>query len=218
MAKYYVEAICDLPVSKAGRVLAGHSFGGLVAFEMARLLEKKGEKPLMTVLIDTPGPGHMPRVFQHDDEFMAYMLVEEDPDKEWDNNLRLIKSLPEKQRLDYVLKRIKQSLPDPDQVKDEVFLRYLDVTRFNIKAMDTYKPEKWDVNVLFFKAQEMNKFSALTPEKAWDDLAQGGVEVINVPGNHISMLSKPNVAIIGNELEKRMNVISSGKSISNETE
>jgi len=218
MAKYYVKAICDLPVSPAGRVLAGHSFGGLVAFEMARLLDKKGEKPLMTVLIDTPGPGHMPRIFQHDDEFMAYMLVGEDPDKEWDTNLRLIKSLPKKQRLGYVLKRIKQSLPDPDQVKDEVFLRYLDVTRSNINAMDTYNPEKWDVNILFFKAQEVNKFSALTPEKAWDDLAQGGVEVVNVPGNHISMLSKPNVAFIGNELEKRLNAIPSGKSISNETE
>jgi thioesterase domain-containing protein len=41
-------------------LLGGFSFGGLVAFESAVLLQQSGERVPMLVLIDTPAPGELP--------------------------------------------------------------------------------------------------------------------------------------------------------------
>src|ERR1700683_1340706 len=42
-------------------VLAGHSFGGLIAFEAAHQLNKKGGKVEMVILLDTPAKDPTPR-------------------------------------------------------------------------------------------------------------------------------------------------------------
>ena len=64
-------AVCS---RKAPYRLGGSSFGGVLAFELARLLLEAGERPELVVLIDTPGPGAMPAGFRGDAEILSYLL------------------------------------------------------------------------------------------------------------------------------------------------
>src|SRR6185369_17266831 len=51
LAAHYLDAIAHQHAGEPG-VLGGWSFGGLVAFEMARQLELRGERPPLVVLFD----------------------------------------------------------------------------------------------------------------------------------------------------------------------
>jgi thioesterase domain-containing protein/acyl carrier protein len=61
MARDYIDAIRRVQPRGPYRLL-GHSFGGLVAFEMARQLEAEGERVAMLALLDTsiPDPAEQP--------------------------------------------------------------------------------------------------------------------------------------------------------------
>lgn len=204
MAQHYIEAIRNSPDSSSNRILIGHSFGGLVVFEMARLLDKLGEKPLLTVLIDAPGPGYMPKDFKRDEELMAYLLAGDNPDKNWEKILEEIDALPEKERMSYFLTKTSELLPEAASFSEDAIIRSIHITKLNLKAMQDYITEPWDGKILFLKAEERDKFSISTPELAWIPLAKQGIEIIPVPGNHISMLSSPHVSRIAKEIEKRI--------------
>ncbi|NYH78306.1 acyl transferase domain-containing protein/thioesterase domain-containing protein [Actinopolyspora biskrensis] len=59
MAHAYAEELVD-ELSGSEFCLGGSSFGGVVAFEMARVLERGGTPPALTVLIDSPWPPDVP--------------------------------------------------------------------------------------------------------------------------------------------------------------
>jgi 3-oxoacyl-(acyl-carrier-protein) synthase/thioesterase domain-containing protein/SAM-dependent methyltransferase/acyl carrier protein len=59
MASRYVDAI-QARQPKGSYLLGGWSFGGLVAYEMARRLREQGGKVDLLVLLDTPAPGDLP--------------------------------------------------------------------------------------------------------------------------------------------------------------
>lgn len=206
MAEHYIEAIRNSSDSSSNRVLIGHSFGGLVVFEMSRLLDKLGEKPLLTVLIDAPGPGYMPKDFKRDEELMAYSLTGDNPDKNWEKILGEIDALPEKERQAYFLAKSRELLPELTSTSfpEEAIIRSIHITKLNLKAMQDYSAEPWNGKILFLKAEERDKFSVSTPELAWIPLAKEGIEIIPVPGNHISMLSSPHVSRVTKEIEERV--------------
>jgi thioesterase domain-containing protein len=67
MAATYLDAIRAVRPS-GPYFLAGHSFGGEVAFEMARQLQERGEEVGLLALIDSHAPGTLPEdIFARDD-------------------------------------------------------------------------------------------------------------------------------------------------------
>ena len=56
MAEQYLQAVRTVQ-SEGPYHLVGHSFGGLIAFEMARQLSDQGHRVALLVIIDHPGPG-----------------------------------------------------------------------------------------------------------------------------------------------------------------
>ncbi|MGH9763717.1 MAG: thioesterase domain-containing protein, partial [Blastocatellia bacterium] len=55
LASYYIDAIKRIQAT-GPYLLGGHSFGGLVAFEMSQQLASEGQKVGLLALIDTPSP------------------------------------------------------------------------------------------------------------------------------------------------------------------
>jgi len=55
-AQTYVQALLDQQLLNGPCKLVGHSFGGWIAFEMARLLEAQGHQVDLLVLLDSPQP------------------------------------------------------------------------------------------------------------------------------------------------------------------
>nr|VFK31688.1 MAG: Acyl transferase domain-containing protein [Candidatus Kentron sp. MB]VFK75612.1 MAG: Acyl transferase domain-containing protein [Candidatus Kentron sp. MB] len=158
--------------------LGGASFGGMVAFEMARQLHGAGEEVSVLAMIDTPGPGFMPtRLFGE----------ERSSEPSEQEARRLI--LKEMQILDE-----KESISGPDlQHIHQIF-------EINEAAMFAYRPQPWPGRILLFRALEPIRGLPEKPEQAWPELAQGGLEVIETPGNHITMNEPPNVEVIAERL------------------
>jgi len=173
-------------------LLVGSSFGGMVAFEMARELARLGTPPPLTVLIDTPGPGHLPRLLDKDEEILAYLLAGDDPASRFDDQLARLRRLAPENRLAYAARSLgKESSGSALQIEE--ISRILAVYQANMKAMFSYRPQPSAEKIVFLKAREPNAFTDPHPELAWVPLAEGGIEIIPIPGSHATMLTLPHV-------------------------
>jgi aspartate racemase len=165
--------------------LGGHSFGGLVAYEMAYQLEQAGETVNFLGLFDTYSPSLLR---QRPPRLMAKMNV---------HLFNLARLTPE-ERIDYFLDRIKWRLArglakitgDKARATQEILANQMAVTVANDRAAKSYEPGLFQGKVTLFRAQVR---PARFPDRnylGWDTLALN-LEVHEVPGNHASILSNP---------------------------
>jgi hypothetical protein len=63
-----------------------------------------------------------------------------------------------------------------------------------------YRPEPYPGRITLFKAAEEEAEFGPDPELGWGGVARGGVEVFEVPGDHISILDQPRVAELADRL------------------
>ena len=181
MATLYLEAVRTRQPSGPYR-LAGHSFGGVVAYEMAWQLVERREQVETLVLLDSPGPGQMPVGLGSQEEIQEYF---QRMAPELFRKLFLSQEGKEEGALESLLPR------------SEVFLR---VFQENASAMFAYAPRPYAGRLVFFHARERDAINPRHPELAWIPLASEGVEVHVVPGNHVTMLAEPHVAELARKL------------------
>jgi len=77
---------------------------------------------------------------------------------------------------------------------------FIHLFKVNSQAMWNYQPRVYPGKIIFFRALEKDAINAKNPERAWIDLAQEGLEVIDVPGNHFTMNFSPHVQVIAERL------------------
>jgi oxalate---CoA ligase len=58
--------------------------------------------------------------------------------------------------------------------------------------------------VTVFRAAEQPHDPSLPPDLGWGALAQGGVEVVEVPGDHLSMIHAPHVLALAASLREHL--------------
>ncbi len=68
-----------------------------------------------------------------------------------------------------------------------------------------YQPQVYPGKAVFFHAKERDKFMAKNPELAWVNLVKDGLEIHEVPGNHITMNYPPHVQVIAELLKMYLN-------------
>ncbi len=74
----------------------------------------------------------------------------------------------------------------------------------NVAALYAYRPQPYAGRMLFFRAQERRPGDPPRPEIAWIDLAQGGCDVLLVPGNHETMHEPPHVLNMAERLRRHL--------------
>jgi thioesterase domain-containing protein len=74
------------------------------------------------------------------------------------------------------------------------------VARANTAAMFAYAPGPYAGRLLFFRAATRRPGEPRHPERAWLDLAAGGVDFHVVPGDHETLLRPPGVDLIADRL------------------
>jgi len=188
-AEYYLEAINETYKDKQIH-LAGCSYGGLIAFEISKMM--KSGTVLSTVMFDSPGPGYLPKALNNDDEIFAYMLDQDNDNRKFSDYLAELSKIPQQNKQDFTFGIIKK-WSGFNNMKQSDFCDQVNVLKANLNAMNQYKTDAFDGKIHFFKAMESDELNALTPELAWIPLAVGGIEIIPCGGNHISMLSEPHV-------------------------
>ena len=199
MAAHYIKVL-RFRQPEGPYCLGGASFGGTVAFEMAQQLHAMGEKVALLTLMDTVSDGQ--NIFQFEDNaaILAYLLnVGEGVAVSADE----LRQLSYQEQLKYFLAQhgnIADQLPS-NVALERTIDQMVHLVKLNLQAMSGYKPQTYSGRIIFFRAGEQDAFNASHSERGWDDLAVEGIEVYEVPGNHITMTSLPHVKVIADKLK-----------------
>ncbi|MGC6431607.1 MAG: amino acid adenylation domain-containing protein [Jejuia sp.] len=176
--------------------IVGYSFGGIIAFEMARLLKKQNKTITMLGLVDTFIEPHF------------YFKTDEEKFKATDNYIRerrqfytkdMFKSITNfmrhiKRKKDFIVryKLNKQNFKTTDEeLKHNQFLKTEAVIQ-PLRAKYCIKP--LEINVDFFNIKEDFTFIEKTKLDSWRDFAKKGLVVHDIPGNHDNLFEPAQVA------------------------
>ncbi|KYC36320.1 hypothetical protein WA1_42115 [Scytonema hofmannii PCC 7110] len=209
MATKYIEAL-RVVQPEGPYFLGGSSFGGTVAFEMAQQLLAVGEEIALLALIDTPGPGQMPVKIEDDElQILTYIL---NVGANLSVSLDHLRQLEPDERLLHFLEEARQSMRLPPDYGLCDLRFFFNIFKVDVQAMRNYTPRTYPGRVIFFRANERDATNPQNPELAWVNLAAGGLEVYEVPGNHITMNYTPNVQVIAERLRTYLLSLSAGSS------
>ncbi|HLM55241.1 MAG TPA: amino acid adenylation domain-containing protein [Pyrinomonadaceae bacterium] len=179
----YVEALRTVQPAGPYR-LGGWSLGGVIAFEMAQQLQRRGEGVSLLALIDSLAP----RVMELSRRQDVVELLDE-----------LCRTGTGEQLEDaFAVARREGFLPPEVGLGD--FQRWLRGCRVRIQAACDYRPSPFAGRIVLFKtdAPEHHKPAPgeenPDPALGWGELAAGGLEVHTVAGEHQQVVLEPQVA------------------------
>lgn len=191
--------------------LGGSSFGGMVAYEMALQLQAQGQETALLAFFDTNGPDY-PRYLPTTTAFRRRLYkYRTNFDVHW-SNLRLLKG---RDRIEYVRdkyarvqryfwkkkKRLIQwwrrrvvQLTLPETLRK--------VQNSGNQALEAYHPKPYPGKVTLFRATEQPYGIYYDRTLGWGSLVQGGLEIIDIPGHHGSIIREPRVGYLAQNLKE----------------
>ncbi|WP_442937379.1 amino acid adenylation domain-containing protein [Nostoc sp.] len=196
--------------------LAGHSFGGKLAFEMAQQLLRKGHKVALVAILDTTAPFHQnnPSAFDLDNtKWLAELAdtIEVVYGKKMDCSVDTLQSMVWEDQLKYVLERLKNAdiLPPDDEITQ---LNNM-VQLLKANAVVNYLPQEvYPTKITLLRAKEnVVKVDESNSEVlseilqnlhwGWSKFSAEPVDVHFVPGNHVTMMNLPHVQVLAEKLK-----------------
>jgi amino acid adenylation domain-containing protein len=201
MASYYIKSIQTIQPHGPYFVL-GYSFGGIVAFEMARQLAELGERVAFLGLLDIKSS-------TVDKDTMSV--------RKWLSfHYKKLKELQLKEQLEYCKDKIFYRVSiktkgDAQGYKDVVAKRLaafemfepelLNVLEANLQAAKNYQPQVYVGKATVFWSEYQSIYIDRYPDLGWGELVADGVESIDIPGEHLSLLSEPHVRVLAEKLK-----------------
>jgi amino acid adenylation domain-containing protein len=191
MAAYYIE--CLLAQNPNGPYrLAGYSFGGYVAYEMSRQLQKMGKQVERLILFDTP-------YFELEENLSERELWKLAMGKRL-TELKFLFQEPKaylelKQRsIQRKFRAIKKKIGVDEEVKEEnaytEAIRKL--TKNHRKIVDLYNLERYDGELILFRVQHRSFYVEESLHYGWDPWVNN-VRVVQVSGHHDSLFIEPKI-------------------------
>ncbi|MCC3766310.1 non-ribosomal peptide synthetase [Streptomyces sp. UNOC14_S4] len=221
MAAGYLEAVRRV-CPEGPYVIGGWSFGGFIAFEMARQLRRSDPDALHgTVLIDPIAvkQGERPDVADHSLlEWFFWELL-------WMERggtapvVPLPDGLEEEAKFDFIVGHATQAGVLPAGSSRTTVRRLFEMFKAHWRAILTYRPEPGDGDVVLLRAtselpeilQPMHGAAQslhTDPTNGWGDLTTGRLQVLDVPGDHLVLLEEPHVNVVA---EKMAQVMTAGR-------
>ena len=196
MASYYVKAIRKHQPEGPYRVV-GHSFGGIVAFEVAQQIMSEGDVVDFLGMFDTIERQYMEevrkslrirdRVALFRSEF-RFAMHERDPFG------------PVRRRLNRLTpKAISSIFPNLGTAQSQARVTIKDV---NLSAFSIYHPKAYPGRLTLFRSTTREIQDGNDEFLGWGKLAKGGIEVHQVPSTHYNMIDEPAVGILAEILQK----------------
>ncbi len=196
MAAFYLQAIQSIQPHGPYQ-LAGWSFGGLVAFEVASQLQAQGESVSFLALLDTVAPSVLESHQVPDD---AQLLIEFLQGEEVCFSQDHLRRLSEEEQLHYMIKQGKQSGLFPADIDLGRAQRIMQVYKTNVSALHSYRTQPYRGRVTLFQAKEGAVNMTSKPDLGWGEYASLGVEIIQSPGSHQNMVKLPHVQTLAEQL------------------
>ena len=195
MASLYVEEMRKAQ-PEGPYLLGGWSFGGVVAFEMARQLEEAGQEVSLLALIDSfapQGAGASPEL----DEMAGLLLMARDLEgltgRPLNVSLEGLRSIGLEGGALSVLERARAQGSLPPDADVEHLHRLAQVYQRNLLSLRHYLPREYAGSITLFRAEPRNGHGERNPADGWTRLAARGVAVHPIPGDHYTAMRAPHV-------------------------
>lgn len=205
MSEYYLTAIENAGGNQPIH-LCGWSFGGLIAFEMARKLSSKG-KLASLILVDTPAQPDETGEKLNDSEMLAYMAQMFSDEIEIDAE-ELAKHDYQTQ-LETVLEKLKNANLVPASLNSEALQGYSNVFRANCQAIADYRLKPCEIPLNLIRLADKNAVGTLAMSNrllGWDEVVGDLLNVKVIEGNHYTIIKNPQVRRLAEALDEIMKV------------
>ncbi|MGB3615609.1 MAG: amino acid adenylation domain-containing protein [Elainellaceae cyanobacterium] len=206
MAELYIKEIRKI-YPEGPLYLLGHSFGGLVVYEMARQLEQQGDRPALVAVVDTKTP----------------MLAKTKP-----SLVRLVKTigknlwtmppaeskcyLVDSAQWYYKKRKVVQDREYAESLKRKnAHIPMMNVLEPNYKAQESYTPGPYGGDLIVFRASTQSPRSAHQWNLGWEELIQGNIGVYPIFGTHEGIMKEPNVGPLAYSLIQYLGEAAPGK-------
>ncbi len=166
-------------------LLAGYSFGGLVAFEMACQLEAAGECVALLAILDTPAPSVM---YTRRERLTAGAPPREHGIARRAQWFVRAASRQTRDRLAHALAGV---IPRRGAERYDLFYRMAS------RMTHAYRPASTVAGPVVVMSTSDPRFP---DDLGWSSQVRGTVTTVAVPGDHNSMMRRPHVASLGAEL------------------
>jgi thioesterase domain-containing protein/acyl carrier protein len=187
--------------------LSGFCSGGMVAYEMARLLKIQGEDVALLVLFNAPAPGSL-KGWPLNRGYLAKRIAHE---------LKKLRTMGIREKLAVfggkavALARLVfgsfkvalwQALANSSIGRAEKGAqRLLSVADINIAAAKAYNPGAYPGRIILFLTKEVESLYAIDPRDGWMALAGDGLEIHGVAGDNNSMFDARFVDALAEKLK-----------------
>lgn len=185
LAAHYIEEMRSIQ-PEGPYSLMGFSFGGRVALEMAQQLTACGQSIKLLVILDTFLSVQV-RANSLQQQISAVLQLK--PDQIWQ---RFRSKLYRRYHCNQAIGFEQGYEPQQSHPYGEAHF------------FDRYSPRSYPGKVIFFQASDLSSgvFHHIEPpSERWRELARGGLEVYQMPGNHGAMLREPHVQLLAQHLQ-----------------
>ena len=184
-------------------LLGGFSGGGITAFEMAKQLTEAGEEIALLVMLDTALP-RRPLLTRKDKGLIKLQLLKEQGAGylvEWGRN-----------RIQWELSKLRRRFEEPETVAEHEFHNAAIEAAF-YQAIAVYPMHVWDGPAVLFRPPLDRRFEVsdgnwisegreyVFEDNQWTEYLPG-LKVVEVPGDHDSMVLEPNVRVLGRAIRE----------------
>lgn len=183
--------------------LAGYSFGGVVAHEMACQLQNMGHEVTFLGMFDTHNPAAPARAYSPLERLRVF----------WQDN----GGQPLGSRLGGLKDRIGEGLRTHRRVKAELRaartsgpadaysdLRRVQVREENWRAMSDYRPRSFAGRITLFKTSHANDKVERPADYGWAPVAKSGLDIISVTGHHLSLFAPEHIGTLASALTQAL--------------
>ncbi len=209
LAADYVHAIMTFQPS-GPYFLAGWSLGGMIAFEIARQLEAKGQQMGMLAVIDAEAPDAKLPDYNWVVLLGSFAFDLGIPAETLRASWSEIASFPPMEQLRRVWIEAKTTGRVPVDITLMAFRKLFDSFKAKAHMMRSYAGGMYQGKITLFRAEQPLEFIGETtpenyytdtePTKGWKQWAAGGVEVYTMPGQHHTIMREPYVKALAEQL------------------
>jgi amino acid adenylation domain-containing protein len=213
MAASYVEAM-RAAQPEGPYLLGGWSFGGVVAFEMARQLNRHDAQPAHLVLLDSWAPAGRSRAEDRprtSDLVVRFLIdIAGISGKELSVDHDVLRRLDKQEQLKCILDQAMALNVLPAGTDAGQVALLFEVFERNARAFQDYSPPSVapEGRAILFRAAGGKDEALDGPALGWDQFFLDRLEVRDVPGDHYTLLKSPHVPALAEQLKAFLDSVS----------
>jgi len=191
-ARVYYQNLVDF-YPEGPYLILGHSAHGYFALELARWLVQNGKEVAFLGLIDSLPPGPARQASLPD---RVKIHIDNLQDKNWEE----IRQYFQDAVMRFRARRRNKSEMNPATIK--IYDEQGRAGEVRKLILGSYRPEPYEGKVILFSASQRHWYIRWEPMEAWKKYLIGQVEIVPIPGDHMSAFEAPHATLLAEKIQK----------------